>query len=193
MAKSNRNTTKSIYTNQIENRNYLSPIGFRFTLTRFPKVAFFSNRANIPGLSLGVANQPTYLKDIDVPGDKIVFQDFTLSFIVDENLENYMEIQNWIRGLGYPESLAEIYEFQRSNDKFDQPIKSQMNLYSDATLIVLTSAQNANFKVNFKDMWPYELSTLQFDATETDVQYLTADVSFKYTIYDITDMNDNRL
>jgi len=145
-------STKNITTNQIENRNYLSPIGFRFALSRFPKVAFFSNRANIPGLTLGVAEQPTYLKDIDIPGDKIVFQDFTLSFMVDENLENYMEIQNWIRGLGYPESLQEIYDFQKNNDKFDQPYKSQMNLYSDGSLIVLSSSQNANFKVNFKDM-----------------------------------------
>ena len=186
-------STKNITTNQIENRNYLSPIGFRFALSRFPKVAFFSNRANIPGLTLGVAEQPTYLKDIDIPGDKIVFQDFTLSFMVDENLENYMEIQNWIRGLGYPESLQEIYDFQKNNDKFDQPYKSQMNLYSDGSLIVLSSSQNANFKVNFKDMWPYDISSLQFDATNTDIQYLTADVSFKYTIYNITDMNDNKL
>lgn len=186
--------TRTPSSNQIENRNYLSPVGFRFTLTRYPKVAFFSNRGNIPGMSLGVANQPTYLKDIDIPGDKIVFQDFTLTFIVDENLENYMEIQNWMRGLGYPESLAEIYELQKSNDKINQPpYKNQMNLYSDGSLIVFTSAQNANFKVNFKDMWPYELSALQFDATDTDIQYLTADVSFKYTIYDITDMKDNRL
>ena len=185
--------TKNITTNQIENRNYLSPIGFRFALSRFPKVAFFSNRANIPGLTLGVAEQPTYLKDIDIPGDKIVFLDFTLSFMVDENLENYMEIQNWIRGLGYPESLQEIYDFQKNNDKFDQPYKSQMNLYSDGSLIVLSSSQNANFKVNFKDMWPYDISSLQFDATNTDIQYLTADVSFKYTIYNITDMNDNKL
>jgi hypothetical protein len=187
-------TTKNIYSSQIQNRNYLSPVGFRFTLTRYPKVAFFSNKANIPGLSLGVANQPTYLKDIDVPGDKVVFQDFILSFIVDENLENYMEIQNWMRGLGYPESLAEIYELQKDNNNVDQPpFKSQLNLYSDASLIVLSSSQNSNFKVNFKDMWPYELSSLQFDATDTDIQYLTADVSFKYTIYNITDMNDNRL
>ena len=188
-----RTNTKNITTNQIQNRNYLSPVGFKFTLTRSPKVAFFSNRANIPGLTLGVANQPTYLKDIDIPGDKIVFQDFTLTFMVDENLENYMEIQKWIRGLGYPESLAEIYDFQRSNDNFEQPMKSQLGLYSDGSLIVLTSSQNANFKVNFKDMFPYDLSALQFDATDTDIQYLTADVSFKYTIYNITDMNDEKL
>jgi hypothetical protein len=178
---------------QIENRNFLSPLGFKFTLNRAPKVAFFGNSANIPSMTLGVAVQTNYLKDIDTPGDKIVFEDFSLRFLVDENLENYMEIYNWIRGLGYPESLQEIYDFQTSNPVFQQPDKSQMNLYSDGTLQVLTSKENPNFKVTFKDMWPYSLSTLQFDATSEDIQYFTADVTFKYTIYNITDLSGNRL
>ena len=70
---------------QIENRNFLSPTGFKFILTRSPKVAFFCNQANIPDLNLGVAIQPSYLKDIDTPGDKIVFGDLNLKFLVDEN------------------------------------------------------------------------------------------------------------
>jgi hypothetical protein len=185
--------TGNPFNNQIQNRNFLSPVGFKFTLNRTPKVAFFGNSANIPSMTLGVAVQTNYLKDIDTPGDKIIFEDFSLRFLVDENLENYMEIYNWIRGLGYPESLEEIYNFQTSNPIFQQPDKSQMNLYSDGTLQVLTSKENPNFKVSFKDMWPYSLSTLQFDATSEDIQYFTADVSFKYTIYNITDLSGNKL
>lgn len=185
--------TGNPYDKQVENRNFLSPLGFKFTLNRAPKVAFFGNSANIPSMTLGVAVQTNYLKDIDTPGDKIIFEDFNLRFLVDENLENYMEIYNWIRGLGYPESLQEIYDFQTSNPVFQQPDKSQMNLYSDGTLQVLTSKENPNFKINFKDMWPYSLSTLQFDATSEDIQYFTADVTFKYTIYNITNLAGNKL
>jgi len=173
--------------NQIQNRNFLAPVGFKFTLNRAPKVAFFSNSANIPDINLGVAIQPNYLNDIPIPGDKMEFGDFTLRFLVDENLENYMEIQNWIRGLGFPESLKEIYDWQNSNEKFEQPNRSQMNLYSDGTLIVLNSNQNLNFQVVFRSMFPYSLSTLDFDATDQDIQYLTADVSFKYMLYNIVD------
>jgi hypothetical protein len=180
------------FDNQVSNRNFLSPTGFRFTLNRAPKVAFFGNTANIPSMTLGVANQSTYLKDIDVPGDKILFEDFSLRFLVDENLENYMEIYNWIRGLGFPESLEEIYNLQRTG-KIDQPLDKVMNIFSDGTLQVLTSHQNPNFKVVFEDLWPYSLSTLQFDATSEDIQYFTADVSFKYTIYNITDLSGNSL
>jgi hypothetical protein len=181
------------FSKQIQNRNFLAPVGFKFTLSRAPKVAFFSNSTNIPGLSLGIAIQPSYLKDIDTPGDKIIFNDLSLRFLVDENLENYMEIQNWIRGLGYPEDLSEIYDLQRKQVNVDMSASKTMNIYSDATLQVLTSAQNPNFKVKFRDLWPYQLSDLQFDATDTDIEYLTADVTFKYTIYNITDLNGNNL
>jgi len=174
---------------QPDNRNFLSPTGFKFTLKRVPKVSFFCNSANIPDLTLGVATQPTYLKDIDIPGDKIIFGDLNLRFLVDENLENYMELQNWMRGLGYPESLKEIYDFQNTGyitPKIEK--QRQLGLYSDGTLQVLTSSSIPNFQIIFKDLFPYSLGTLSFDATNTDIQYFTSDVSFKYTIYNIVDL-----
>ena len=178
---------------QVKNRNFLSPTGFKFTLSRAPKVAFFSNSANIPGLNLGVAIQPTYLKDIPIPGDKIEFEDFTLRFLVDEDLSNYMQIQNWIRGLGYPDSRQEIFDLQNEKDRIDTKDSGLMDIYSDGTLTVLTSSQNPKFKIMFKDLWPYNLTTLNFDATDTDIEYFTADVTFKYTIYEITNLSGNTL
>ena len=178
---------------QIENRNFLSPAGFKFTLKRSPKVAFFSNEANIPDLNLGVAVQTSYLKDIDLPGDKIVFGDLNLRFLVDENLENYMEIQNWIRGLGYPENLQQFADLQNQGLIRGNYTQDRQNIYSDGTLQVLTSSSIPNFQVVFKDLFPYSLGTLTFDATQTDVQYFTADVGFKYTIYSITDLSGSPL
>jgi hypothetical protein len=181
------------YKNQIQNRNFLSPVGFKFVVNRARKVSFFGNSMNIPGLTLGIANQPTYLKDIPLPGEKIDFSDLNLRFLVDENLENYMEIQRWIRGIGFPESLDEIYNFQEDNPSMDAQFKDQMNLYSDATLFILTSNNTANFQVKFRNIFPYNLTDLQFDATDSDIDYLTAEVSFKYTIYDIVDNSGNPL
>jgi len=178
---------------QPENRNFLSPTGFKFTLKRSPKVAFFCNEANIPELNLGVAVQPTYLKDIDLPGDKISFGDLSLRFLVDENLENYMEIQNWIRGLGYPEKISQFADLEQQGLIQGNYAKDMQNIYSDGTLQVLTSSSIPNFQVVFKDLFPYSLGTLSFDATQSDIQYFTADVSFKYTIYDIVDLGGNPL
>ena len=177
----------------IDNRNFLAPTGFKFSLKRSPGVAFFCNQANIPSLDLGIATQPSYLKDIDVPGDKIQFGDLTLRFLVDEDLVNYMEIQNWIRGLGYPETLQ---EFDRLENEAVLPSnfgRTGDNIYSDGTLQILSSNLVAKFNVNFKDMFPYSLSTITFDATDTDIEYFTADVSFKYTIYNLTDLSNKPL
>ena len=178
---------------QIDNRNFLSSSNFKLTLNRSPKVAFFANQVSIPSIQLGVAVQPNYLNDIPVPGDKMIFDDFSLRFLVDENLENYMEIQNWIRGLGFPESLKEIYNWQSTNKYFEQPYKSDMNLYSDSTLICLNSNQRFNFQVIFKSMFPVSLSSLDFDATITDTEYFTAEVTFKYMMYNIVDKRGNPL
>ena len=183
----------SIYDNQIKNRNFLSPTGFKFVLNRAPKVSFFGNEANIPDLNLGIAEQPTYLKDIPLPGDKVTFGDFNLRFLVDENLENYNEISNWIRSVGYAETLQDAFDFQNANADLEQPDKSQLNFYSDGTLQILTSAENPNFKIVFQNLFPTTLSTLTFDATAEDINYFTADVSFKYTIFNITDLSGNKL
>jgi hypothetical protein len=180
-------------TKQIENRNFLAPSGFKFVLNRCPKTAFFCNQANIPDITLGLANQPSYLKDIDVPGDKLTFGDLNLKFMVDENLENYMEIHNWLFGLGYPESLKQIYDLQNEGIIEQRYAQKSMDVYSDGTLQVLNSNFIANFQVFFKDLFPYNLSTLPFDATVSDIQYFTADVSFKYTVYNIVDLSGNPL
>jgi hypothetical protein len=178
---------------QIENRNFLAPTGFQFNLKRSPKVAFFCNEANIPDLNLGVAIQPNYLRDIPTPGDKIDFGDLSLRFLVDENLENYMEIQNWIRGLGYPESVQEFRDLAAESIVKGSYVKDRQNIYSDGTLQILGNNLVAKFNVNFKDLFPISLTTLTFDATDTDIQYFTANVDFKYTSYTLTDLKNKEL
>ena len=176
---------------QIENRNFLSPNGFRFSLRRCPQAAFFCNQANIPDMTLGVTEQATYLKNIPVPGDKIEFGDLNLRFLVDEDLGNYMEIQKWIRGLGFPESLDEFEKLESQAEIFGRYAQDQDNIYSDGTLSILSSNLIPKFQIFFRDLFPYSLSTMTFDATQTDQEYFTADVSFKYTIYTVTDINNN--
>ena len=183
-----KDLNKKALNNQIQNRNYLAPTGFQFNISRAPKVTYFGNQVNIPSLTLGIANQPSYLKDIPRPGEKIDFEDLTLTFLVDEDLTNYMEIQNWIRGIGFPESLDQIYDFQQDDTLtvMNKALKNQgINLYSDGSLLILNNVNLPKFKVTFDGMFPYFLSTLTFDATQSDLEYFTAQVSFKYNIYNI--------
>jgi hypothetical protein len=171
------------FANQIGNRNFLSPVGFKFTLAKEPKVAFFCNSAQIPEISLGTAVQPSYLKEIDVPGDKVFYGDLNVRFLVDENLENYMAIHNWITGLGFPETTQDYKDAITD----DQGVRDTNKVFSDGSLRILNSNYNEIAVVKFKDLFPVSLSSLEFDASLTDVEYLTADASFKYTIYNIFD------
>ena len=102
--------------NQIDNRNFLSPVGFKFNISKTPKVNFFSNSARIPEILLGTSVQPSYLKDIDVPGDKLQYGDFSLRFLGDEELENYMSIHNWLTGLGFPETTQQFKDLTTDSD-----------------------------------------------------------------------------
>ena len=104
-----------------------------------------------------------------------------------------MEIQNWIRGLGFPESTQEFRDLQKGGLLQGRYVQDKQNIYSDGTLQILTSNLVAKFNVNFKDLFPTSLTTLTFDATDTDIEYFTADVSFKYTIYDLTDLSGTDL
>ncbi len=181
-----KDPNKKALSNQIQNRNFLAPTGFKFTVARAPKVAYFGNQVNIPALTLGIANQPTYLKNIPRPGTEVDFDDLILRFMVDEDIENYMEIQKWIRGIGYPESLDQIYDFQKDDSHtIKAKYTEEINLFSDATLMILDNVNLPRFKVIFDGLFPYALSTLNFDATQTDLEYFTAEVSFKYNIYNI--------
>ena len=175
------------FPNQINNRNFLSPVGFKFTLSKNPKIPFFCNSARIPEISLGSAIQPTYLKDLDVPGDKLSYGDFSLRFLVDENLENYMAVHNWLTGLGFPETTQQFKDLI-TNDDGVRDLKEQ---FSDGCLHIL----NSNFRdvaiVEFRDLYPTYLTSLEFQASDTDIRYFTAEVTFKYTIYNVL-AADNR-
>ena len=169
------------FANQIDNRNFLSPVGFKFTLSKEPKVSFFSNAARIPELTLGTALQPSYLKDIDVPGDKLQYGDFSFRFLVDENLENYMKIHNWLTTLGYPETTEQY----KTGTTTDDGIRDTDIVFSDASLHILNSNYRDTAIVKFSNLFPIALSSLEFEATDTDIQYFTAEVVFKYTVYNI--------
>jgi hypothetical protein len=174
----------SAYRNQIQNRNFLSPVGFNFTLAKEPKISFFCNSARIPEITLSLVQQPTYLKDIDVPGGKLQYGDLSLRFLVDEDMMNYMVIHNWLTGLGFPESTQDYRDLLTNEDDLNQPLDPK-RAFSDGSLYILDSNYNTNSIVKFKDLFPVSLTSLEFDSTQTDIQYFTAEVSFKYTIYNI--------
>lgn len=175
---------------QIENRNFLSPIGFKFILARYPKVAYFCQSANIPSMNLSIPEQPTmYGRPLPMEGS-ITYDPLTISFLVDEDLENYLIIHNWLRGLGVPNQFSERSDFYdlQATKIANEPV----SLYADGTLSVLNSNFRGNFNIVFKDLIPTGLNALEFSATVDGTEYAMAQVSFRYAEYEIQDMAGNR-
>ena len=190
-------TRKSVHPKEWQetsNRNFLSIVGFKFLLERCPKVDFLCNQAKIPDVQLGVAEQRTYLKNIPVPGDKLQYGDLTLSFMVDEDMENYLQLYQWITSLGFPESISQYSELTKE-DRFYPTIDEddRFNERSDATLMIINSDYNPSVRIKFKDLFPISLSGIPFNATSEQQQYYTAQASFRYTIFDVIDVNGKKV
>lgn len=121
------------------------------------------------------------MKELPLAGDRLIFEDLTIQFLVDEQLENYLAVHNWMRGLGFPNSIEDFIDLVTDeNNSIDMDQQ-----YSDGTLLVLNNQFNSVARVKFNGLFPVSLSGLQFDATNTDYQSLTATATFKYTIYNI--------
>lgn len=159
--------------NQVSSRNFLSIGGFQLVLNKCRKVDFLCNKANLPGISMGSARQTNYLRDIPIPGDKIQYEDLRVDFMVDENMENYQQIYAWMRELGYPEDLGQ----------------STLDNRSDGTLLILNNNLQISGKVLFRDLFPVGLEGIPFNATIQDQEYFTATAVFKYTMFDLIDID----
>lgn len=159
------------------NKNFLGQTGFRLVLDRIPNVTYFSQSASLPGISLSVRDSETPLLRYPLPGNTLEFAPFNITFRVDEDMTNYLEIYNWMIGLGFPTSTDQRRLFiQTSNNRAEE---------SDATLIIMSSKYNPNIRVKFQRMFPESISDLRFDTMATDIEYLEATVTFRYTQYTI--------
>ena len=172
----------SVLQGQPINTSFLSPIGFKFQLNNFPEVNYFVQSASLPGISISSISVPTPLKAIDLAGDEVNFEELTIKFIVDENMKNWLSIYDWIIGLGFPteEGQAKYKKLSESSE-----------LTTDATLTVLTGNMNPQINFVFQNCFPLNLSSIAFDSGGTDIDYVTADVSFRYDVYTVQNLLEN--
>ena len=196
-------TVTNSYTRQPTKLDYASPTQFKFSVIKLPKVEYFCTAANLPGINLGTAEQITPLKDIPLPGDRLQYDTLTISFLVDENLENYREIHGWLTGLGFPRDREQFRKLLGGGaDRFPTSTGAKQEtdagivrneagatgaVYSDATLSILTSKNTTNIQVRFADVFPTSLSGLNYNQQQTDVNYLIATVTFQYKIYEFAE------
>ena len=164
--------------------DYASPTTWRIRFARIPKVEWFCTNVNIPGITLGEASYPTPMTDIGITGDKLTFETLTMTFLVDEELQNYRQLWDWLVGIGFPKSHS---QFSNALTGGTSPTTvsptakgttpSEKPLYDEATLILYNSK-------HIKDIFPTSLSGLNYAQDATDVDYFRADATFRFLYYE---------
>lgn len=166
--------------NQPTNKNFLSPLGFRFQIKKAPNLNYFVQSVNLPTVSIGTVEIGTPFTKIPFPGDKLTFGQLDVTFKVDEDMANYLEIFNWLIAMGHPDNLTD------GASVYNATPMSGNGVYSDLSLVILTSAMNGNKMVNFSDAFPLSISDITFDSTLSDVEYVTATATFAYRRFTLT-------
>ena len=161
----------------ITNKNMLSPVGFQFNISRMPTMNFFVQSVTLPGITLSSLDQQTPLRLVPTPGDKIEYSELEVIFKVDEDMKNYIEVFEWIRALGFPDSTDQYKELE------DQPSFSGGGIYSDATLTILSSAMNPNIRIEIQDLFPVSLTPIEMSAINPDIEYIESTASFRFLNY----------
>ena len=178
--------------------NYSQSNQFKVYLGLFPKTEWFVVRANIPAVTLGTAVQPTRLIDMPVVGDKLTYDQFYFTFIVDEKLENYMELHNWMMNIGFPQNYSQFDSSIRpdgttrpTGKTFDSRVPgfgkvSDRDLYSDISLFILSSKNNPVVNIKMFESFPVSLTNIEYSQQESDTVYAECTVTFAYAFFTMT-------
>jgi len=170
--------------------NYLRPNAFRFSIKDLPNVAYTCQSANLPALQLGFTIQPTPFQDLPRIGDKNDFGEFTIRFLIAEDMSNYLELFEWLIALGFPNDYNQYRSFTGNrlnrfpfykNNRGD----TEALAYSDGTLTILDSNNVPKTNIILHDLFPVSLEALDFDVTSSAVEYFVGIASFKYTSFTI--------
>jgi len=158
--------------------NFLSPLEFVVTVRRLPQVEFFTQSVTIPSVSIAQVDQNTPFKIVPVPGDRLTYGELPLSFIVDESMNNYIEVYNWLKDMTFNEEF----------EQFDRIKDGEYGILTDISLVIMNSHKNPNINIEFRDCFPTNLSDITLDTTQSDVTYPQATVSFTFRDFIITQL-----
>jgi len=175
---------------------------FKVYIPIFPLVEWFVISCNVPGITMGQGVVPTPLVDYPIVGEKLTYDSFSMTFLVDEKLKNFMELHNWLINMAPPQNTnqfmattsdyviptgqnTKFYAADNTNSQTSTGSTSDRQLYCDITLFILSSKNNPVATVVMRDAFPVSLSSLDYSQQETDTNYVQCNVTFAYPFYTI--------
>lgn len=170
----------------------------KFSLS-FNKTKEFSlniQRANIPGITVPAVNTDNPFINRPVYGTKPEYEDLIIEFVVDDVMNSWGMIHDWMRSFAplemtFDESNEERTRFDSyrrelpdvDDLQYEGNIIPDGTLVDDATLIVNNSGNIQELQLTFKDIFPTALSSLPLDVTAESDDLVLCTASFKYWYY----------
>jgi len=164
-----------------DNITPLSPNGFMFNISKLPDMAYFCQQVNLPGVTVGAPEFGNPFNAQPIPGDSLTYDQLTVQFLVDSNMNNYKAIYNWIIALGFPQSYEQYITFISQDQR--GALSELARNYSDATLQILSGTNASTQIIEFHDLFPVSIDSLTFQSTNQDVQYVVGNATFRYGYY----------
>ena len=160
-----------------ENFNYMQPTSFKLVIDRrnYPNLEFFCQNDTHPGMIMNPVELPVRrLAGLPFPGETLTFNELSTNILLDENLESYTEMFNWIRRL-------------LENNMFDRNAsgKSSQPNYADITLSILSSHNNQTKQVRYIDCVPTSLGDINFESTSSGQEFITFAASFRFNYFEL--------
>jgi len=166
------------------NPNFLQPNKFTLNFSRLPNTQFFCQSVSVPGISLSEIPHNTPFVELYIPGEKAIYDLLNVTFYIDEELQAWKEIHDWIRAMTFPTDFAEYRNLSRLNKNAGASgsLKPQ---YCDASITLLSSSNKPYFRFKFFDVFPTSISTFVMATADSPESAMTADGTFRYSYYDI--------
>jgi len=156
--------------------NYLNTVNFETNFERLPNTSFTCSEVTIPSLAIGMTTLQSLFSDIPIEGDKINFEQLSISFLIAEDFSNYLEIYNWLIQIGFPEN------FEQFSLKESLALSAGTNtLRSDMSVIINTNKSNPNFDITFKDAFPVSLGSITFGSNVSTLEPISVAATFAYS------------
>jgi hypothetical protein len=163
-----------------ENTNFLQPTKFTVSFTRIPTVQYFCQSANMPGVGMNQVPRSTPFLDIKAPGRKLNYNEFKMTFLVDEYLLGWKELYDWFLSMASP---AGFEERNRLSEIQNQKNFDKNTSFSDFVLTINSGLNNSTTRVQFYNAFPISLSDIELDVKlSADTQSIAA-ASFYYEYF----------
>lgn len=116
----------------------------------------------IPGVSIGIPDGEASSRNTPLGGGALEFDELSITFIVDEYLNNFRALYDWLRKSNFESFSSE-------------------DLYSDAAIIIYNNYNNEIGRIKFSNVLIKNVSSIDIDHSIAEAEPVETTATFMYS------------